>query len=146
MSTSGSGDYFAGPPDVRTLLEREGHPTEEIEPQQLRSFLDDANLVVEEELVGTGQSDRRLAKIEARLAGHYILSSGIDSLRQATRITEHDGTLRWYGDNNEFGLSGTTLGEQAIEFDKSGTLQRIDEGTEQKQPSMRSLGSPSRSR
>lgn len=123
MSTSNSGAPFADVEDVRRHLHLDGWDTTGITNDQIRYFIAErANLVVEEDLLKTDQSERRLRTIEALLAGHYILDSGIDQLRQGEREGASDGSYTWYTGEFGPGLRSTSLGQQAIELDKSGKL------------------------
>lgn len=116
-------DSRGDPDNVRQHLHLEGWDTNGIEPTQIQFFIDQrANLIVDEELADTGQSDRRLKAIEELLAGHYILASGIDQLRQPESDSEADGARTWYTGEYGEGLRSTSLGQQAIEMDNSGTL------------------------
>lgn len=115
----------AAPADVRRLLERDDWGTTGLSDEELLGWLDDANLVVEEDVQpaaadqGITLSDRRLAKLEAALAGHYVLDSGIDDLRQPERRASADGASESYG---EPVIASTTLGDRAIGFDPTGVL------------------------
>lgn len=125
-------DARGDPDNVRQHLHLEGWDTSGIEDAQIQFFIDQrANLIVDEELADTGQSDRRLTAIEELLAGHYILASGIDAVRQGERDREADGSETWYAGEFGEGLRSTSLGQQAIEMDSSGTLASLgDEGGE----------------
>lgn len=108
--------------NVRAELERADFPTAQLSDTQIETVgIDPAQLVVDEDLSDTGQSDDRLALIERYLAGHNILSSGIDDLRQTTRESTDRESKTYAGDFGE-ALKSTTLGQKAISMDKSGTL------------------------
>lgn len=130
MSTTGGGSApLADVEDVRRHLHLDGWDTTGIEDDQIRFFIRDrANIVVDEDLRGTTNSERRLAAIEALLAGHYILDSGIDQLRQGEREGASDGAYTWYAGEFGQGLRSTSLGQQAIELDKSGKLAAMADG------------------
>ncbi|WP_058365408.1 hypothetical protein [Haloparvum sedimenti] len=115
-------DYRSSVEKVRAELERTDFPTVQLSDPQIKTVgLDPANLIVEEDLADTGQSDDRLALIERYLAGHNILASGIDDLRQTTS-EQTDRERKSYA--GEFGedLKSTTLGQKALTMDQSGTL------------------------
>ncbi|ELZ35371.1 hypothetical protein [Halorubrum tebenquichense] len=115
-------DYRSSVDDVRAELERTDFPTAQLSDGQIETVgLDPAALVVTEDLADTGQSDDRLALIERYLAGHNILSSGIDDLRQTTRESTDRESKTYAGDFGE-ALRSTTLGQKAISMDESGTL------------------------
>jgi len=115
-------DYRSSVDDVRAELERTDFPTAQLSDGQIETVgLDPAALVVNEDLADTGQSDERLALIERYLAGHNILSSGIDDLRQTTRESTDRESKTYAGDFGE-ALRSTTLGQKAISMDESGTL------------------------
>lgn len=115
-------DYRSTVDDVRAELERTDFPTAQLADAQIETVgLDPAHLVVEEDLADTGQSDDRLALIERYLAGHNILASGIDDLRQTTRESTDRESKTYAGDFGE-AMRSTTLGQKAISMDQSGTL------------------------
>jgi hypothetical protein len=83
-------------------------------------FIDNAHLLVEEELLGLGLSEARLKMIEMYLAAHYVsLAPGGDGnlLRSKTGQSEDE-----YAGNFSEGLALTRYGQQAISLDTSGTL------------------------
>lgn len=115
--------------DVRAELERTDFPTAQLSDPQINTVgIEPAALLVDEELADTGQSSDRLALIERYLAGHHILSSGIDDLRQA-KSERTDRERKTY--TGEFGeaLRSTTLGQKAITFDQSGRLAELAKPT-----------------
>lgn len=115
-------DYRSSVDDVRAELERTDFPTAQLSDGQIETVgLDPASLIVDEDLEQTGQSAERLALIERYLAGHNILSSGIDDLRQTTRESTDRESKTYAGDFGE-ALRSTTLGQKAIGMDQSGTL------------------------
>lgn len=129
MSSSSSEEPsgpWADPDDVRRHLHLDDWDTTGITDEQIDYFIVDiANLLVEEELVDTGQSERRLRVIETLLAGHFLLDSGIDQLRQGEREGASDGSYTWFSGDFGASLRRTSLGQQAIAFDKSGRLAEI---------------------
>ena len=115
-------DYRSSVDDVRAELERTDFPTAQLTNGQIETVgLDPATLVVSEDLEDTGQSEDRLALIERYLAGHNILSSGIDDLRQTSRESTDRESKTYTGEFGE-ALRSTTLGQKAISMDESGTL------------------------
>ena len=84
-------------------------------------FIEVADLLVQEELSGSGLSDARKKQVELYLAAHF-----------AAVTIEKGGIIRKkIGDSEEYyatykndlvGLSSTTYGQQAITLDSSGTL------------------------
>lgn len=136
MSSSEPSGPWADVDDVRKHLHIDDWDAAGITDEQIDYFIHErANLVVEEELLETGQSERRLRTIEALLAGHYILDSGIDELRQGERTQSSDGAYTWYAGEFGPGLLSTSLGQQAIEMDKSGVLRDMAEGEDDEQDS-----------
>lgn len=134
MSTAASGPW-ADVDDVRQHLHLDGWDSNGITDEQIDFFISErANLVVEEDLLDTDQSERRLRAIEALLAGHYILASGIEEIRQGARDGSADGAYTWYSGEFGPGLMSTSLGQQAVEMDRSGTLREIAEGTDDGAP------------
>ncbi|WEL29855.1 hypothetical protein [Haloferax volcanii] len=110
------------PDEVRAELERKDFPTAQLSDQQIETVgITPAALLVDEDLADTGQSSERLKLIERYLAGHNILSSGIDDLRQTTSERTDREQKSYAGEFGE-GLNSTTLGQKAITYDESGTL------------------------
>jgi hypothetical protein len=108
--------------DVRAELERTDFPTAQLSDAQINTVgITPAALLVDEDLADTGQSDDRLELIERYLAGHMILSSGIDDLRQTTSERTDREQKSYTGEFGE-ALRSTTLGQKAITFDTSGKL------------------------
>ncbi len=96
--------------------------------EQIEWFIDNyATLIVDEELTGSEMSDKRLRMIESCLAGHAILSSGIDEVRQVTSEMLSDNSQNAYTGDYGSGLSSTSLGQKAIELDTTGILHRMDD-------------------
>lgn len=82
-----------------------------------------ANLEVDERLANTGMSAKRLELIERYLAGHFLLSSGIDEIRQLDRESLDDGSSYQYaGDRDRDDYGSTSLGQKALTMDTSGRL------------------------
>ena len=117
-------DYRTSAEKVRLELEADGTPIDEITNTQLEIVgLDPASLDVEELLADSGMSEKRLALIERYLAGHYILSSGVDALRQVDSETLSDGANSKYaGDRDHSDYRSTSLGQKAVAADQSNTL------------------------
>lgn len=122
-------DYRTSVDDVRAELERADFPTAQLSDAQIKTVgLDPASLLVTEDLADTGQSEDRLALIERYLAGHNILSSGIDDLRQTSRESTDRESKTYTGDFGE-ALKSTTLGQKAITYDQSGELAKMAKPT-----------------
>ncbi|QLG63086.1 hypothetical protein [Halorarum salinum] len=114
------------PDAVRAELERTDFPTADLSTEQIQTVgIDPATLDVDELLANTGQSDDRLKLVERYLAGHNILSSGIDDLRQTTSERTDREQKSYAGEFGE-GLRSTTLGQKAIRADRSGKLADMD--------------------
>jgi hypothetical protein len=114
--------------DVLAELERTDFPTAQIEPSQVTTVgIDPATLLVDEELDTSDHdlSASRLEFIERYLAGHFILSSGIDDIRQ-TSSERTDREQKSYTGEFGGGLRSTTLGQKAIAMDTTGTLGKLD--------------------
>ncbi|KDE59819.1 hypothetical protein EL22_16975 [Halostagnicola sp. A56] len=115
--------------DVRSELERTDFPTAQLSDPQIETIgIEPAALLVDEDLADTGQSEDRLALVERYLAGHNILSSGIDDLRQTSQESTDRESKTYTGDFGE-ALKSTTLGQKAITYDKSGTLAEMAKPT-----------------
>jgi len=99
--------------DVRQILDG-------VDPSlSLQSFIDQADLIVTEDLAASNLTPARLKMIELNLAAHFF-----------TVAIEHGGlTLQRAGYSEEryqlingVGFASTRYGQQAIAFDTSGTL------------------------
>ncbi|MFC6766010.1 hypothetical protein [Natrinema soli] len=114
--------------NVRMELEADGYELEAITNIQIETVgISPAELEVDENLADTGMSERRLEHIECYLAGHFILSSGINELRQIDSETLSDGSSASYsGDRDHTDYRSTSLGQKAILMDESGTLRDAD--------------------
>lgn len=117
-----SEDYRADVGDVRKYLHREDFDTTGLQDSQIKAYIDDANLIVDEDLEGTGQSERRLKKIEALLTGAIMLESAIDGLRQKIEDDTDRQRSRYAEPEDVEGWHATSLGRLAIRTDKSGKL------------------------
>lgn len=122
-----SDGYRADVEDVRQYQHLPDWDPTGIPDEAIEAYIDDANLLVDEELANTDQSDRRLAKLEALIAAHYLASSNIDAVRQSEREGSADGASTWYGPPQEAGMAfeETTMGRRALAEDRSGRLQAL---------------------
>lgn len=118
--------------DVRRTVIAEGivEPSDwgALTPQQVQWHIDSyATLLIDEEIDNTthDMSEARLKAIEAMLAGHAILSSGIEEVRQLRSEMLSDNSQSSYAAEIGTGLYGTTLGQKAMELDKTGRLRAI---------------------
>lgn len=115
---------YAEPTDVRRLLERDGWNATGLSDGEFDEWIDDANVIVEGDVEPAADAedidltDRRLTKLEAALAGHLLLSSGIDGVRQTNTSQAADGAMEQYEGTD----TGTTLGDQAVMYDPTGVL------------------------
>lgn len=109
---------------VRAELEADGHETKTISDPQIKTVgIGPAHLIVTEDLENAGLSNERLALIERYLAGHLILSSGVESLRQVDDESLTDGSSQTYsGDRDYSDYRSTSLGQKAVAADPTGTL------------------------
>lgn len=85
----------------------------------LQPHIEAAMLIVDEDIVGNGLTDARLKQIELYLAAHFT------ALTQELGGLISDKTLNAeadFSDVYEAGLKSTRYGQQAINFDSSGTL------------------------
>ncbi len=118
--------------DIRNLLIAEGVYEDTdwrgLTEPQVQWFIDNyATLLIEEEIesVNHNMSNHRLRMIEAHLAGHAIASSNIEEVRQLTSEMLSDNSQNTYSGQYGQGLYGTTLGQRAMELDKTGRLRDI---------------------
>lgn len=95
---------------------------------QIQGFLDDANLIVTEDLSGKGLSDARLKVIEKWLGAHLTI---ILTERGGLKVSKDGDAEDSYtdmsprGQANISGLALTRYGQQAIFFDTSKTLAKM---------------------
>jgi hypothetical protein len=118
-------------PEVRLELEADGYPTEALTDTQIETVgITPAALDVDERLVNTTMSEERLALIERYLAGHMILASGVDELRQAdSEELSDESSVEYAGDREFADYRATSLGQKAIGLDTSGTLAQAHKPT-----------------
>jgi len=92
--------------------------------------LDPATLEVDERLTDTDMSSDRLKLIERYLAGHFLLTSNIDAVRQVDSESLDDGSSYDYaGDRDRDDYGSTSLGQKAIAMDQSGKLAGVNKPT-----------------
>lgn len=83
-------------------------------------FIEDAALIVEEELASAGMTEARLELIERYLAAHMIT---VLTERGGLTSSEVDGSKDTYSSFKDgAGLTMTRYGQMAIGFDSSGRL------------------------
>jgi len=88
---------------------------------EVREWMDDANMEVDDRLQGTGISDRRLAKIERELTRHFIKFL-VEEERQVESEKIGPVSLDYAGSLSAEGLQATTHGQQVVEYDTTDTL------------------------
>lgn len=88
----------------------------------LTTFMDTANLLVSEDLVGRGLSDERLARIELYLAAHFAAVTTPNVQSESAGVGE---SLRG---STGMGLQYTEFGQQAMLLDRTGTLATLNKG------------------
>ena len=88
---------------------------------EVREYIDDANMEVDDRLKGRGLSERRLAKIERELTRHFIKFL-VDEERQVESEDIGPVSFDYAGALSAEGLKATTHGQQVIEYDTSDTL------------------------
>jgi len=116
------------PADVRMELEADGYPIEAITDDQIKTVgIMPATLEVDERLTDENGdsplSDDRLTLIERYVAGHLILSSGVDELRQVdSEELSDESSVEYAGDRSSAGYGSTTLGDKALRADLTNTL------------------------
>ena len=109
--------------DSRTSLEavKGGGFETGLSDGEIREYMDDANMEVDDRLQGKGLSERRLAKIERELTRHFIKFL-VEEERQVESEDIGPVSFDYAGALSEEGLKATTHGQQAIEYDTSDTL------------------------
>jgi hypothetical protein len=117
---------------VRAELQLDGHSIEGLTGTIIETVgVEPAHMDVNDLLADTGLSEDRLRLIERYIAGHELLSSGIDELRQVDSETLSDGSSATYvaPTQREGGYDETSLGRKAIRKDTSNTLDNVDTRT-----------------
>jgi hypothetical protein len=91
----------------------------------LTLFIDNATMIVDEELVGKGLSDNRLKFIELHLASHFtVLSIEKGGLTRQKLDEAEEGYRQDF--TSKPNLSMTRYGQQALALDTSGSLSKLD--------------------
>jgi hypothetical protein len=112
------------PADLKNILEV---PTAVADPI-LQAFLDDANLVVTEDLAGKGLTSARLTAIEKYVAAHLATilfeRGGLVSSKNGDSQDNYVA-LSPMGNAAIMGYALTRYGQQAMMLDKSGTLKAL---------------------
>lgn len=109
--------------DVRRVAERTDLSDDEVE-----GFIATANVLVED-LQGKGLSAGRIDQITLYLAAHFLILTKekgnitVEQAGQGPARTEYKGVGN---SGEEYGLSMTRFGQQALMLDKSGTLASQD--------------------
>lgn len=111
--------------DVRQIMELPSSVSDSV----LDSFIADADILVQEELVGKGLSDARLTAIEKYLAAHFVLQlterGGLVS-SEVEDAKDQYLDLRSRSQNNvERGLAYSRYGQQALLLDTTQTLSNM---------------------
>jgi hypothetical protein len=104
--------------EVRTLLDGVA------DNSNVDLYIEQANLLVNEELAGTGLTDARLRLIELNLAAHFgvvAIERGGFTYQQSMSSQEGYAT-----DRSQVKLSSTRFGQQALVLDSSGKLATLD--------------------
>lgn len=94
-------------------------------------FIEQANLLVEEELLATGLSEQRLRVIELNLAAHFAILSYEHGGLLSQEVGESKETYKGANADINQRFSTTRFGQQALALDTSGTLQRMNSVTGQ---------------
>lgn len=85
----------------------------------LDGFIDTAHTLVDTYLLGTGQSEAILTKIELYLAAHFVAIS--DNSAGVIRDVVGESSMS-FSDVFDKGFNSTHFGQAALAFDASGTL------------------------
>lgn len=107
--------------DVKAIIDTKLKPIGEegVNIDQLAPFLDQATLVISEELVGSSLSEARIDLITKYLTAHFIaLTEEYGSL---AKVIIGDSEV-WTHDNSGKGLEGTRYGQQVLALDTTGIL------------------------
>lgn len=115
----------ADPEAVRKELHADGWDTTGLDDDFLWNRIEErARPLVENELMD-GNPEWVLPQLEALLAAHFVLASGADELRQAEETTDADGATRRFTGEYGRGFESTSVGQQAVDLDQSGTLAQM---------------------
>lgn len=90
-------------------------------------YIDIATVLVDEELVGKGMSDARLALIEKFLSAHYVILGKQGGGVARESVGESSRTYRQVKESFQ-GLTSTNWGQQALAADTTGTLSALGSG------------------
>ena len=82
-------------------------------------WINTANVIVEAHLLGTGQSDAVLSKVELYLAAHFV---ALTEERGGLIRSSAEEAAETYADIYGKGFQSTRYGQQAISIDASGKL------------------------
>lgn len=95
-------------------------PELDIEVTDTQFFIQQATLIVDEDLAGQGISDARLKQIELMLAAHYtIIAVERGGLVETETLNARD---KYAVNSDKEGLASTRWGAQAVVLDSSGVL------------------------
>jgi len=89
----------------------------------ITAFIADANLLVTEELAGSGMTDARLELIERYLTAHFVVVLTERGGLTSQEVDEAKDTYGGPGKGTAFNM--TRYGQQAIAFDSSGKLKAM---------------------
>ena len=91
-------------------------------------YIDNASLIVDEDLASSGLSDARKTKIELWLAAHFAVMATERAADLESERIDGLGT-RNYGGERGLMLNSTRYGQQAMMLDTSNALRRIGRET-----------------
>lgn len=91
-------------------------------------FITTAQLIVDEQLVGKGMSDKRLSQIEIYLAAHFV--SAFEREPQMEKIGDSEVRYDGFMVQEKMDLQQTRFGKNAIMLDTSKTLLYLGAGAE----------------
>lgn len=108
------------PDDLRSMFKGSGVDEFLIE-SEWSSIIDDAELVVSEDLSGKGLSDDRLELITKYVAAHMVVLSAEQGGIRRSRVGQADDSYV-VPDSLRQGWASTRFGQQAMALDTSNTL------------------------
>lgn len=88
--------------------------------QDIQVFIDTAELVVSEDLAGSGLSAERKEKIALWLSAHFLIISQDNGGIRRSKLGDADES--YVVPKEQWGLGATHWGQQAMSLDTSGTL------------------------
>lgn len=112
------------PDDVRVIV-----PTTDASDETIQVHIDTAEVIVSENLAGSGLSTTRLDKIRVYLSAHFLTiseaSGGGGGMLKSTKTGEATDEYFSATEIGGYGLAATAYGQQALVLDTTGSLANL---------------------